>query len=145
MSDERTLGEKLISPHNLTNAEKDEDGVPVVVKVAARAIAQLRVTFILRGSLDETQLNELFDASALFAEWTREQHAELATLRDSKEPPSREEDDLITIAAICEALYRHGDYMEAANNVELAEVYDAAAEMIYRGTSLSPDDTKEER
>jgi hypothetical protein len=85
MSDERTLGEKLISPHNLTNAEKDEDGVPVVVKVAARAIAQLRVTFILRGSLDETQLNELFDASALFAEWTREQHAELATLRDSKE------------------------------------------------------------
>jgi hypothetical protein len=69
--------------------------------------------------------------------------AELASLRDSKEPPSREEDDLITIAAICEALYRHGDYMEAANNVELAEVYDAAAEMIYRGTSLSPDDTKE--
>jgi hypothetical protein len=142
MSDERTLGEKLISPHNLTNAEKDEDGVPVVVKVAARAIAQLRVTFILRGSLDETQLNELFDASALFAEWTREQHAELATLRDSKEVkvcPTKDIDD----ENIEDEFQRHiAKYGGKACYDEGFHCY-RHNPCCHCGTSLSPDDTKE--
>ena len=57
-------------------------------------------------------------------------------------PPQKfqecDEDGLPTIEAICAALNRHADYMEAGNNAELAEVYDAAQQMIFRGAPVEP-------
>ncbi len=63
-----------------------------------------------------------------------ELEAEITRLR--AEPPT--DGDPISIQAICDALHRHGDFAEAGNNAELAEVYDAAAEMIFRGTAEPP-------
>lgn len=61
------LGKRLISPHGF-----DGNGpVPEQVRDAAKRIGQLRVKF-LREALSTGDLEELFQAAALQAEWMRE-------------------------------------------------------------------------
>jgi hypothetical protein len=65
---ERDLAKKLVSPHGFDG----QGPVPPEVTAAAKRIAQLRTHFVLSDSLTVEQIEELFDAALLQAEWMRE-------------------------------------------------------------------------
>lgn len=68
---ERSLTDRLVSPHGFDG----RGPVPDEVRTAAERIAQLRVKFLTRKTLEPLTAHEvaqLFDAAALQAEWMRE-------------------------------------------------------------------------
>jgi hypothetical protein len=74
MSDERPVMDKLVSP----NGFDGRGPVPEKVTAAARTIARLRTNFIhqwtpgMEQPLTTSELEQLFDAAAIQAEWIRE-------------------------------------------------------------------------
>ncbi len=72
-ANERALSDRLVSPHDFDGSGP----VPEQVRAAARRIAQLQVMWSLQSAdmeqpLTTRELQDLFDAAAIGAEWMRE-------------------------------------------------------------------------
>jgi hypothetical protein len=68
-ADMSDIGQRLVSPHGFDG----RGPVPWEVTQAATQTARLRVMFLTQdGGLTRSEVDELFSAAAILAEWTRE-------------------------------------------------------------------------
>jgi hypothetical protein len=111
---DRELIDKLISPNDLTNAEMTEDGVPVVVKDAAKTLAKLWVKYLI-SELDRDDIGAVFDSSALCVEWMREQHEVIAALRDERDRAVRCLREIMGWADWGDYAFAMHEYLDAEN------------------------------
>ena len=109
------LTDRLVSPNGF-------DGygtVPDKVNEAARKIARLRTTFVNQwvpgadGTLTTTEIDRLFDASAIQAEWMRELYEARDTLTTQLAEMTRERDESNALLHVNQDAHKRCDVLMA--------------------------------